>query len=367
MAWTEELGAGRNHSIVLMPSKGVTDFQSIMDSAIRAFAKVDVLRDAEGIHGHPEGPNSMMRQAVWHMQTSNLGPWMFCEPDNILLASDALDIWEREYRAYGKPFMGEFRPAHDVTPDYLSGNMMLPKDALIIAPMLGRRGLSKDGVELAFDIVAASQTLPQAHLTKLLHQVPKPRDGEGHTFPDQASLNIIRDGAVMFHPCKDGSLVDRLRERKNGACVSGLNVSASRDAQEPEGRIKTPPDWPGGSIPSAPTIEDLDATGVDVSAVLIVQGCGSDPVKLAARIYELERICSRYTELLNQRNGGDAPCADQARPAALKAPASEAAPTSEPAARRKKKTKRVISAAGKLALQEAARKAREAKARKVKA
>lgn len=235
MRWTLELGAGRNHSIILMPARKVHDFQTIRDLAEQAFAKVDVLPDAEDINGHPEGPNSMMRQAIWHMQTANLGPWTFLEPDCILLTSDALDTWDREYRAYGKPFMGELRPAHDVTPDYLTGNMVLPKDALLLAPMLARRGLSKDGVELAFDIVAAHQTLPQAHLTKLLQQVPKPRDGEGHHFPDQESLKIIRDGAVMFHPVKDGSLIERLRERKAGE----RGPTISNDQPKERGPIAT--------------------------------------------------------------------------------------------------------------------------------
>lgn len=216
------LSCGKGHSIVLLPAKAINDFSRIKELAIRAFHNVDTLPDAEGIKGHPEGPNSMMRQAIWHMQMANLGPWMYCEPDCIPLESDTFDVWEREYRAYGKPFMGEFRPAHDVTPDYLSGNMMLPKDALLAAPMLARRGLSRDGVELAFDIVAASQTLPLAHLTKLLHQVPKTESGGGATFPDQASLARIRPGAVFFHPCKDGSLCERLRE-KSGEVRLNLN------------------------------------------------------------------------------------------------------------------------------------------------
>jgi hypothetical protein len=272
MRWTEELGAGRNHSIVLMPAKAVLDFQSIMDSAIRAFQKVDVLKDAEGINGHPEGPNSMMRQALWYMQFANLGPWTFCEPDNILLTPDALDMWDREYRAYGKPFMGEFRPAHDVTPDYLSGNMVLPKDALLLAPMLGRRGLSKDGVELAFDIVAASQTLPQAHLTKLLHQMPKPREGEGHTFPDQESLKIIRDGAVMFHPCKDGTLIDRLREKR-----SGVALLASASAKSGDGVELRP-----SLTPAAPVSErekELEERIAKLEELLATKVVSSSPVE----------------------------------------------------------------------------------------
>jgi len=214
MQHVRSMGSNPNHSIILMPAKGLQDYQDIQETAAQAFGKVDILLDAEGVTGHPEGPNSMMRQIIWHMQMNSLGPWTFMEPDCIPLIPEWLDQWEREYRAFGKPFMGELRPAHDVTPDYLTGNMVLPLNALFEAPMLSRKGLSKDGVELAFDIVAASQTLPKAHLTKLIQQVPKQENGDGHNFPDEASLSIIRPGAVLFHPCKDGSLIDRLAGKK---------------------------------------------------------------------------------------------------------------------------------------------------------
>jgi hypothetical protein len=216
MQWVKELGCGRNHSIILLHGK-TCDFSRVEALARESFASVELLPDAEDIKGHPEGPNSMMRQAVWHCQTSSIGPWMFCEPDNIALLADTFDRYEREYKGCGKDFMGSFRPAHDVTPDYLSGNMMLPKEALFKAPMLSRRGLSRDGVELAFDIVAASQILPLAHFTKLQQQVPKNSDGTSISFPDSASLSLLSPDAVFFHPCKDGSLIERLRERgRNG-------------------------------------------------------------------------------------------------------------------------------------------------------
>jgi hypothetical protein len=227
MKWGKELGGFMNHSLILMPSKSITDFEALLDLARDVFQSVDVLKDSEGIDGHPQGPNCMMRQAVWHCQTASVGPWMFLEPDCIPMCLDALDKWEREYRAFDKPFMGEFRPASGVTPDYLSGNMVIPKDALLKAPMLGRRGLSRDNVELAFDIVAASQILPQAHLTKLLQQLPKNADGSSHTFEDQESLNVLRDGAVFFHPCKDGSLIERLKERKRGDAKCAATASNS--------------------------------------------------------------------------------------------------------------------------------------------
>lgn len=248
LSWIEELGGCKSHSIILMPAKGVNS-DAPKELAIRAFGSVSILQDAEGIDGHPAGPNSMMRQAIWHCQMASIGPWTFMEPDCIPLVPGWLDQWEMEYRAHGKPFMGELRPAHDVTPEYLTGNMVLPPTALTLAPMLARKGLSREGVELAFDIVSASQTLPQAHLTKLLQQVPKNADGSSITFPDFASLGIIRDGAVLFHPCKDGSLVKQLRARKKSR--GELDSSQSHKLAS------------AGSIPAPAITVTLERTPID--------------------------------------------------------------------------------------------------------
>lgn len=264
LSWAEELGGCKSHSIILMPAKGVNSGVQ-KELAARAFGSVSILPDAEGIEGHPAGPNSMMRQAIWHCQINSIGPWTFMEPDCIPLVPVWMDQWEMEYRAHGKPFMGELRPAHDVTPDYLTGNMVLPANALTLAPMLARKGLSRDGVELAFDIVAASQTLPYAHLTKLLQQMPKNADGSSISFPDFASLGIIRDGAILFHPCKDGSLVKQLRARKQSR--GELDSSQSHKLT------------PAGSIPAPAIPVVLERTPIDEQVM-----------ELRARIVILENI-----------------------------------------------------------------------------
>lgn len=262
LQWAIELGGCKTHEMILMPAKAIKEIDTMRELAGAAFENVSVLRDAEGIEGHPQGPNSCMRQAIWHCQVHNIGPWTFMEPDCIPRTSDWADQWEREYRAFSKPFMGEFRPASGVTPNYLTGNMVIPRDGLLIAPMLSRRGLSIDGIELAFDIVAANETLPNAHLTKLLQQVPKNPDGSSHSFPDVKSLELLRPGAVLFHPCKDGSLIERLREQKLAGCVSGLNVSPSRDVQERGALASRSALPPEGSTPST-AISDREQVLMD--------------------------------------------------------------------------------------------------------
>ena len=72
-----------------------------------------------------------------------------------------------------------------------------------------------DNDELAFDISAAPEILKHAHCTTLIQQVFN-TDGKPPSFADQASLSVIRKGAVLFHRCKDESLIERLREQNAG-------------------------------------------------------------------------------------------------------------------------------------------------------
>lgn len=218
LEWVRETKAGERHEIILMPGKQVDGkFRQEMDELAKAgFRKVSSVPDHEGIDGHPKGPNSFMRQAVWHCQMQEIYPWMFCEPDNIPLHADSFDAAEAEYLSCGKPFWGSFRKGSGLTPDYLSGNMILPKDALLLAPKLTRTGLSRDGVELAFDIVAAEDILPRAFFTKLLQQEPKHEDGSSWSFATKEDMSIISPQAKFFHPCKDGSLIKMLRVSRLG-------------------------------------------------------------------------------------------------------------------------------------------------------
>lgn len=211
LQWAAELGGCRKHEIILMPAKSAASFGSLVEAAGQVFGKVSLEDDYEGVVGWPQGPNSNILRLVCKMNHENIGPVLHLENDCIPLVPDWLDRIETEYFRVGKPFMGALVQPGDITPDHLTGNMVMPWNAVILAPMLGRHGIATGGEAVAFDIAAASQILPEAHFTKLIQQVFN-TDGKPPTFPNQVSLSIISPEAVLFHRSKDESLIQRMRE-----------------------------------------------------------------------------------------------------------------------------------------------------------
>jgi hypothetical protein len=68
----------------------------------------------------------------------------------------------------------------------------------------------------AFDVVGAEQIIGQAYWTKSIQHVWRKDEGRNFTFPDQASVDaMVSKEAVMFHQNKDGTLIERLRERRS--------------------------------------------------------------------------------------------------------------------------------------------------------
>lgn len=210
MQWAEELGPCHAHTLWLMPAKDMLDYEPLRDIAERVFKAVHIMPDAEGINGWPKAANSLVRQAAWNFYLHKLGPWMWLENDCIPLRSGWLDAIAGAYVEGGKPFMGGFVPAQGKIEPRMTGNAVYPENTVEICEKMMVPFLSAP-----FDQFAAAEILPRAHVTPLF-QTRYNIDGKPPTFPDAKSLDILDPQAVLFHRCKDGSLIDRLHERKMG-------------------------------------------------------------------------------------------------------------------------------------------------------
>lgn len=274
-----QLGAGKKHDIVLQFSQGVRAVggqHELVTEAEKGFASVSTNTPCtEEERGWPRSPNHGWLAAVTLVREKIMKPWFWMEPDLTILKATALDVFEAEYirvnpevdpKAKVKPSVRPFMGAEVVSPAgrRMSGCGMYP--AKVVAFLAKKRLHDFSVREEAFDSYLASEIVPYAHFTPLLQNIHvTSRDPDvAPTFPTQESLSIIDPRAVMFHRCKDFSLVDRLMEI--AACVRGLNVSAR--AQEP-GAAATPHDRPGGSTPSAATREAEMQSEIDRLRALI--------------------------------------------------------------------------------------------------
>jgi hypothetical protein len=96
------------------------------------------------------------------------------------------------------------------TPEHMSGNAIYPKNVMERAFNLIHADLA------AFDVVGAEQIVGQAHWTKSIQHVWRKDEGRNFTFPDQVSVDsMVSKEALLFHQNKDGTLIERLRERRS--------------------------------------------------------------------------------------------------------------------------------------------------------
>jgi hypothetical protein len=200
--WVEELGGIGNHRLLVACARRVVN-----PNELSRTYELYVPHD-EDERGWPMSPNHLFKRVLQHVTWSSKPEAFFwCEPDCIPLTPKWLDRLEAEYRNCRQPFMGA-NVKVDNTPEHMSGNAIYPMNAMERAYNLVHADLA------AFDVVAAEQIIGQAHWTKLIQHVWQKDNGRNFTFPDQTSVDtMVSKDAVVFHQNKDGTLIQRLRER----------------------------------------------------------------------------------------------------------------------------------------------------------
>lgn len=202
--WVEELGGIGTHRLMVACARRVPN-----PTEISRHYELYVPHD-EDERGWPMSPNHLFRRVAQHITWSpNPEAYFWCEPDCIPLIPGWIDRLESEYRSSGQYFMGANVKVNN-TPEHMSGNAIYPKNVMERAFNIVHADLA------AFDVVAAEQIVGQAHWTKLIQHVWKKEEGRNFTFPDQGSVDaMVSKDAVVFHQNKDGTLIQRLRERSS--------------------------------------------------------------------------------------------------------------------------------------------------------
>lgn len=286
LRWIGELGGCRKHDLVLQGSQQVLrsgDNTAVFEEAFKHFNTVEEFTPfTEDERGWPHSPNHGWIQAVTHMrekfanmEKGKVAPgWFWLEPDCVPLVSDWMDKIEAEYMVAKKPFMG----AEVTVPEHrLSGVAVYPP--MVVTYLRNRRMGDMHIRQDAFDSYFAPEIIPNSKFTDLIqnvHLVSRNPDLLP-TFPDRESLSLIDSKAVLFHRCKDGTLIERLRELKAG-CVSGLNVSAKAQERGAGIALSNPALPPEGSTPS-PAMAALIAENERLKAALATTSAVSHVVQ----------------------------------------------------------------------------------------
>lgn len=229
LQWIGELGGVKGHDVLLQFSQGVRRAEQhveLIEEATKHFAAVSTnVPCTEDERGWPHSPNHGWLAALTLIREKVMKPWLWLEPDAAPISPLWLNKIEAEYIAVNpavepkdknppkvKPFMGALVNGSNRR---LSGVAVYPPR--VVSFLTQRRLPDLHVRNEAFDSYFAPEFTPFAHFTNLIQQVHLvSRDPEiAPTFPTQESLSLLNPEAVLFHRCKDVTLIDRLRERSD--------------------------------------------------------------------------------------------------------------------------------------------------------
>lgn len=206
LEWVEELDGKIDAECVIVHPEGF-DVVPVRDKARQIFRQTFVVAYSEW-GGDPKWPhpqNWAWQSTARAMATYSPQSWIWWEADATPIRKGWLDAISTEYKAAKKPFMGCLMDGEG-SDGHMNGVAVYPADvsAYSTNAMLCRRA--------PFDIVLWPDIAPHTHKANHLIQNHVITDGDSTHFPDrEAVAEIVRPGAVLFHRCKDGSLIDQLR------------------------------------------------------------------------------------------------------------------------------------------------------------
>ncbi len=141
-------------------------------------------------------------------------PWLWLEPDAVVLRRDWLRVLEREYHHHQKPFFGPIVQGMG----HMNGVGIYPANAQqkLKRTLSGPTGVAWDSEmmpEMIHETYDACNFIQ--HCWAIENGIPHPFHGADVAFPTQEHVDAwVLPSAVVFHRIKNTTLIERLMERK---------------------------------------------------------------------------------------------------------------------------------------------------------
>lgn len=184
-----------------------------IDAARKAFRSVTVFKyPMPPETSWPFGANWAFQSTAWQMMKMGR-PWFWWEADCVPLKSGWMKRWQEEYDKGGKPLMGPIIKGRG----WANGTSVYPANFPDLSPG------AMEATEYAWDWRMQPDTIHLTHdanhlfdhVWGIIDGQPHPSEGPPATFPTQKEVDrYVNPDAILFHRNKDGSLIDRLRERR---------------------------------------------------------------------------------------------------------------------------------------------------------
>ena len=216
LSWLQQLNPVRqSFRCIVSHELGLGGAGSVVEAARRCFAEVSEFTYAlySGRPAWPHPQNYAFRLLAINMAKSTRESWLWWEQDAVILSPTAFQDISDEYEARKYPFMGAHGAlAGPERQNFLNGVAVYPADAVRRSVRFMAPG------NTPFDVAGGKVVLGQSYITPLFQNVwsfDGTPQGLPPTFTDQQSLFRIKPEAVIFHRCKDETLVQRLSEVRN--------------------------------------------------------------------------------------------------------------------------------------------------------
>lgn len=197
---------------------------SIPDRSTGMFRTVVTVCEDECEDGYPRSASHLFLRTLEYCEREFPGrSVLWCEPDTAPLRPSWFREIADEYGQCGHAFMGERVRHAGRNTSHVTGNSVYPHNWRELAPKLLTAHTAPDNPMFgpqsrgsAWDVFACDQTTADLHETKLIHQIfnISPFNTE--------NLNRIRQGAALFHRCKNGTLITSLAKRYYPAFIETL-------------------------------------------------------------------------------------------------------------------------------------------------
>lgn len=220
LQWITTLGGCPRHSCLLIADVTVPKEQrmEVKALALPSFASVDGIPVAIPTTGY--APNHMFMLAAQQIMFSYKWPWLWLEPDAVPLIHGWLDALADEYAVSPKRFLGNLvKGDQPGLPElHLTGVSIYPPDAFPIYDAFA----SIKSANVAWDMEAATAVVPRAKHTCLIQsfwgtrELPPTfvKETAAGQPPNALPFSFLKPEAVLFHRCKDGTLIDLLRQQE---------------------------------------------------------------------------------------------------------------------------------------------------------
>ncbi len=209
LQWMEHLGGAKGFDLLLIHDQTVNYLiKEIDEVAARCFRTVQRFKYNCSVQGWPQAPNFAFRTTAHHM--TGLGrPWLWLEPDAVPLKKEWLSALQREYVRHNKPFMGPIVP----NMGHMNGVGIYPSNTPSLIPRAMRSSNTAWDSDMRDEMINKCHNASHLiqHCWGIVNGCAHPHGGELPHFKNAQDLKRwLLPSAVLFHRCKDGSLIDQL-------------------------------------------------------------------------------------------------------------------------------------------------------------